>query len=44
MDHMRILDSEPSSVIHSQTKSFQKLESNVTKVPKQVETKKGVVK
>ena len=35
MDHMRISGTEPSSLIRRQTKYFQKLESDVTKVPKQ---------
>ena len=41
---MRIMGTEPSSVILSQTKWFQKLESNIPKVPKQVEAKRdGVI-
>ena len=32
---MRISGTEPSSVILSQTKQFQKLESDIPKVPKQ---------
>ena len=44
MDHMRILGTEPSSVILSQTKQFQKLESDILKVPKQTEAKRdGVI-
>ena len=34
---MRILGTESSSVILSQTKKFQKLKSEATKVPKQAE-------
>ena len=37
MDHMRISGTEPSLVITSQTKQFQKLESDNPKVSKQVE-------
>ena len=37
---MRISGTEPSSVILSQTMLFQKLESDVQKVPKQVEAKR----
>ena len=33
MDHLRISGTEPSSVIRSQTKQFQKLESDIQKVP-----------
>ena len=41
---MRILGTKPSSVILSQTKKFQKLESGVPKVPKQSEAKRdGVI-
>ena len=40
---MRISGTEPSSVILSQTKKFQKLESDVTKVPKQDEAKMDCV-
>ena len=41
---MRISGTEPSSVILSQTMEFQKLESDVPKVPKQVEAKRdGVI-
>ena len=44
MDHMRISVTEPSSVIISKTKKFQKLESCLPKVPKQHETKQdGVI-
>ena len=35
IDHMRISGIEPSSVILSQTMLFQKLKSDVHKVPKQ---------
>ena len=42
---MRISDTETSSVIFSQTDKFQKFESNIPKVPKQVEVKRdGVIK
>ena len=41
---MRILGTEPSSVILSQRKSFPKLEIDVTKVPKQAEAKRDGVK
>ena len=41
---MRISGTEPSSVILSQTKKFQKLESDIPKVPKQAEAKRdGVI-
>ena len=40
---MRISGTEPSPVILSQTKSFQKLESTVPKVSKQAEAKKDGV-
>ena len=41
---MRISGTEPSSVTLSQTMKFQKLESDVPKVPKQVEAKRdGVI-
>ena len=45
MDHMRILGTEPSSVILSQTKSFQNvMKIDVPKVPKQAEAKRdGVI-
>ena len=44
MDHMRISGTEPSSVILSQTKSFQNVKINVQKVPKQAEAKRdGVI-
>ena len=39
MDHMRILGTEHSSVILSQTKYFKKLKSDDLKVPKQAEVK-----
>ena len=39
MGHMRISITEPSSVILSQTQQFQKLESDIPKVPKQAEAK-----
>ena len=43
MDHMRISGTERSSMILGQTE-FQKLQSDVTKVPKQAEDKKdGVI-
>ena len=37
MDHMRILGIEPSSVILSQKRNFQKLKRDVLNVPKQAE-------
>ena len=40
---MRISGTEPSSVILSQTKTFQKLKSCVQKVPKQAEDKRDDV-
>ena len=41
---MRISGTEPSSVMLSQTMEFQKLESDVPKVPKQFEAKRdGVI-
>ena len=41
---MRISGTEPSSVILSQTKSFQNVKINVQKVPKQAEaTRDGVI-
>ena len=40
MDHMRILGTEPSSVILSKTCCIEKLKSNDQKVPKQAEAKK----
>ena len=43
MDHVRISATEHSSVILSQTKLFQKLKSDVPKVPKQAKPK-GKVK
>ena len=43
MDHMRISGTEPSSVILSQTKLFQKLKSDVPKVPKQAYYKRDCV-
>ena len=44
MDHMRISSAEPSSVISSQIKKFQKLKSGVPKVPKQAGAKRdGVI-
>ena len=42
MDHMRISGTEPSSVILSQTK-FQKLKSDVPKVPNQAKVKRECV-
>ena len=39
MDHMRISATEPSSVILSQKKYFQKLKRDVPNVPKQAEAK-----
>ena len=41
MDNMRISGTEPSSVILSQTKKYQKLKKYAPKVPKQAEAKKG---
>ena len=44
MNHMRISGTEPSSVILSLTKKFQKLESDIPKVQKQAEAKRdGVI-
>ena len=44
MDHMCILDTDPSSVIISQTKHFKKLGSVVPKVSKQAEAKRdGII-
>ena len=44
MDYMHILGTEPSSVILSQTKQLQILESGVPKLPKQFEAKRdGVI-
>ena len=44
MDHKRISGTKPSSVILSQTKYFQKLQSDVTEVPKQGDAKRdGVI-
>ena len=43
MDHMRISGTEPSSVILSQTKWFQKLKIDAPKVPKQTEAKRDSV-
>ena len=41
---MRISGAKPSSVILSQTKYFQKLKSDILKVPKQAEAKRdGVI-
>ena len=40
MDHMRISGTEPSSVILSKKKYFQKLKRDVQNVPKQVEAKR----
>ena len=40
MDHMRILVTEPSSVILSQTKKFKKMKSDAPKVPKQAKAKR----
>ena len=40
MDHMRISGTEPSSVIRSQTKWFQKLKIDAQKVPKQAKAKR----
>ena len=39
MDHMRILGTQTSSAILSQTKLFQKLKSDVRKMPKQADVK-----
>ena len=45
MDHMRISGTESSSVILSQTKSFQNVKIDVQKVPKQAEAKRdGVIR
>ena len=44
MDNMCISGIEPSSVILSQTKWFQKLTSDAVKVPKQTEAKRDGVK
>ena len=41
MDHMRISGTEPSSVILSQKRNFQKLKRDVPNVPKQAEAIKG---
>ena len=44
MDHMRISGTEPSSVILSPKRYFQKLKRNIPNVPKQAEAKKdGVI-
>ena len=44
MEHICIWDNEPSSVILSQKKKFQKFEVDVPKVQKQVEAKRdGVI-
>ena len=43
MDHMCISGTEPSSVILSQTKSYQNVKIDVQKVPKQAEAKRGGV-
>ena len=44
MDHMRISGTEPSSVILSLKRTFQKLKRNSPNVPKQVESKRdGVI-
>ena len=44
MDYMRILGTEPSSVILSLTKYFQKLKIDAPKVPKQAEAKRdGII-
>ena len=43
MDHMRISVTEPSSVILSQTKYFQKYEIDAPKEPKQAEAKRDDV-
>ena len=44
MDHMRISGTEPSSVILSQTKSFQNVTINVQKVSKQAgATRDGLI-
>ena len=44
MKYMRILGTRPSKVILSQTKKFQKLQSDVLKVPKQAKAKRdGVI-
>ena len=44
VDHMRILGTDPSSVIRSQTNTFKKLKSGAQKVPKQTKAKRdGVI-
>ena len=44
MDHMRISGTEPSSVILSQKRNFQKLRRDVLNVPKLAEAKRdGVI-
>ena len=44
MDHMRISGNEPSSVILSQKRKFQKSKRDVLNVPKQAEAKRdGVI-
>ena len=44
MNHMLISGTEPSTVILSQTKKFQKFDSDVPKVPKQAVARKDGVK
>ena len=43
LDHMRISGTEPSSVILGLTKYFEKLKTDITKVLKQTEAKRGGV-
>ena len=43
MDHVRISGTQPSSVILSQTKWFEKLKRDITKVSKETEAKRGGV-
>ena len=44
MDHMHISGTQPLSVILSQTRKFQKSESDIQKIPKQDEAKRdGVI-
>ena len=44
MEHMRILSTEPSSVILSQTKLYKTWKSHAQEAPRQAEAKKGIVK
>ena len=43
MDHMRISDTKPSTVMLSQTKQFKKLKSDAKRVPKQAKAKRDSV-